>query len=114
MCDSSLELIKTRTFFMKANEEQTLILPDGEDVMCFKFILNYTEKDKGSVSFEVQDEFNATIRLSIVRDSFSKWPRPLDVGTYGGTHRLFADVVVESSPSWGEDHRVTVNFYQSK
>jgi len=114
MCDTSLELIKTRTLFMKANEEQTVVLTDDNESMYFKFILTYTDEERGSVSFSVQDDFNATCLISIVRDSYSRWPKPLEVGTYNKTHKLFADVIVESSPALGDDHRVTVNFYQSK
>lgn len=114
MCDNSLELIKTRTLFMKANEEQNVVLTDNDESMFFKFILTYTEKDKGNVSFSVQDDNHATIVLSIVRDSYSRWPNPLEIGTYNKTHKLYADVIVESPIGIGDDHRITVNFYQSR
>jgi len=112
MCDSSLEIFKTRTFMLDKDESKSLVLHDDGGDMTFSFTLRYIEDDDGIVDFDVEDEFHASFILSIRKNSISKWSEPMKIGKCNGDHDLYADVTVE--PVAGDTYRITVNFLQNR
>ncbi len=117
MSEQSLDLIKTRTVFLKEGElsGEIVLIDDAEGDMYFSILLQYVKNDKdGETNFEVIDGHHATLTIETRPFAFTKMNEPLEIGTYQNGKKLYLDIIVEPSLALGEAHRVTVNFYTNK
>lgn len=121
MKEQSYEVIKTRTFFLKEGQiSDEIVLVDnngGDGDMYFTFRLEYIkdEDKEGNTTFNVKDEHHASMIIETKPYSFTRFGKPLEIGTYQKIHKLYIGVTVEPCINCEEgQHRVTVTFYTNR
>lgn len=120
MGEQSLELIKTRTLFLKEGQTSgEIVLVDsneGDGDMYFTFRLEYIKDDsKGETKFDVIDDHHASMIIETKPYSFTQLDKPLEIGTYQKSRKLYIGVAVEPCINCEEgQHRVTVSFYTNR
>lgn len=118
MSEQMLELIKTRTIFLKEGQTSgEVVLVDGVGGnMYFTFLLKYINKEgTGRTHFGVIDDYHASMTIETKPNSFTQLDEPLEIGTYQKTRTLYIDVAVEPCMNSEERlHRVTVSFYTNQ
>lgn len=117
MSEQNLELIKTRTLFLKEGVKsgEIVLVDDIGGNMFFSFLLKYVhEGTEGKTQFQVLDDFHAMVTIETRPSAITKLKEPLEIGTYQQSKVLYLDVVVEPCTALGEDHNVTISFYINK
>lgn len=111
-----LEIIKTRTIFLKEGEPSSeIVLEDnkGEGNMYFTIILKYVESEQLKTHLTIDDAFHAIISIETTPNSLTSLLEPEKVGTYANDKDLFINFRVQ--PRNADDaHSVTITFYTNK
>lgn len=114
MSRENLELIKSRTIFLKENEfsSDIVLVGDNDGDMFFKFRLYYSDNSKGAAQFDAKDEHHAMFMIATKPNAMTALVEPLEIGTYQG-RILYIDINIEPCQVQGGPHRLTVNFLKS-
>lgn len=80
-----LELIKTRTIFLKEGQTsgEVVLVDEVGGNMYFTFLLKYINKEgTGRTHFGVIDDYHASMTIETKPNSFTQLDEPLEIGTY--------------------------------
>lgn len=110
-----LEIIKTRTIFLKENElsSDLILAGDYDGNMFFKFKLVYIEEQsEGRTKFDVTDEHHATFTIDTKPNANTALVDPMEIGTYQGK-ALYVDFNIGPLDSLSGQHTVIITFLKS-
>lgn len=110
-----LEVIKTRTFFLRAEEwSEKILLADPTGDMHFTFKLHYANKTN-ETTFNVLNPHLAEFVIDTTPNGITKPLHPIAIGTYGENDKpLFISFVVQPQIIQSGEHQVLVTFYTGK
>lgn len=111
-----LEIIKTRTIFLKAgefSEDIVLVDKDGDGDIYFTFGLKYVLSEKSDTHFDIKDAHHAVIEIETKPNAITRLETPYKLGTYGKDRELLINFIVQ--PKNADDtHNITITFYATK
>lgn len=118
MNEQDLEIIKSRSLFLKNGErssEVVLVDPDGGD-MFFTFELRYAEdKNKGKTRLRAIDAHHAEFIIDTLPEAITKPADFIEIGTYGVLNKpLYLGFVVQPQIAQSGEHNVIITFYTRK
>lgn len=110
----SLEIVKTRTLFLKENELSNEIVLTGDiEDMYFTVSLHYIANAvKGHTHIEIMDAYHANFSIETTPSSITKLVSPHKIGVYKNRN-LYFDFVVQPQEA-DKTHNVTLTFYTEK
>ena len=117
MCEQGLELISTNTLSLKLEEQSSVVVvtDDIEGNAYFTFKVEKVESGKKARTlWNAVDEFHADVIIEIQPDSVTRFPNPIDIGTYHKDRRLYMGVVVQPAAPEEDLYNVIVSFYTNK
>ena len=111
-----LEVIKTRTFFLKAEERsEKILLSDPTGDMHFTFKLHYTDNETNETTFNVLNPHLAEFGIDTTPNGITRPLHPIAIGSYGENEKpLFISFVVQPQIIQSGEHQVLVTFYTGK
>lgn len=114
MDKQNLEIVKTRTLFLKEHEDsnEIILTGDGEDMfftVCLHYILSGVQ---GHTHIEIKDTHHAKFTIETTPSSITKLTSPYRIGVYK-EKSLYFDFVVQPKEVDGT-HHVTLTFYIEK
>lgn len=117
MTVQSLELIKTRTLFLKVGEPSAnvVLVDEKRGNMSFTFQLKYVADDPDKQTrINTVDAFQADVLIETTPNALTELA-PIEIGTYGEDNKaLYIGIVVEPRFAGSEQHRTTISFYTKK
>ena len=115
MTVQNLELIETRTLFLKRGQPSSdIVLKDdiGGD-MYFSLTLEYIgDNEHGKTSLDITDGHHASLTVETRPAAITRLTEPYAIGTYRDGKTLYLDFTVK--PSTAGEHEVNVSFYTNK
>ncbi len=117
MCEQELELISTNTLLLKLEEQSSVVVlvDDIEGNAYFTFKVVKAESGNKARTWWINvDEFHADVIIEIQPDSVTRFPNPIDIGTYHKDRRLYMGVVVQPAAPEEDLYNVIVSFYTDK
>lgn len=111
-----LEVIKTRTLFLKAGtRSERILLADPAGDMYFTFLLRYTDGDKHETTFRVPTSQLAEFEIGTTPNGITRPLHPIEIGTYGKDRKpLYVGFVVQPQVIQSGEHQVLITFYTGK
>lgn len=111
-----LEVIKTRTFFLKEGERsEKILLVDPAGDMHFTFKLHYTDGKTNETTFTVANPHLAEFVIDTTPNGITRPLQPIEIGTYGEDEKpLFLGFVVQPQIIQSGEHQVLITFYTGK
>lgn len=115
MTGQNLELIETRTLFLKRGQPSSdIVLKDdiGGD-MYFSLSLEYIgDNEHGKTSLDITDGHHASLTVETRPAAITRLTEPYAIGTYRDGKTLYLDFTVK--PSTAGEHEVNISFYTNK
>ena len=115
---SDLDVIKSRTLFLRKNEPsgEVILVDPAEGDMYFTFELRYIDPDqKAQTRFTSRDAFHADVVIETRPNAITEPDEPIRFGNYGPDHKpLYLGFVVQPQIAQSGQHNVIVTFYTGK
>lgn len=117
MCEQGLELISTNTLLLKLEEQSSAVVVtdeiEGNTYFTFK-IVKVDPDARTQTRYHAVDQFHADFTIEIRPNSITRFPKPVEIGTYHRDRILFISIVVQPVASEEELYSVIVSFYTNK
>ena len=118
MKEQDLEIIKSRTLFLKEGDKSSEIIlvdPCNGD-MYFTFELKYIEDIvSAKTKLSIKDEHHAELVIDTTPNGITKPENVIELGTYGAENRpLYIGFVIQPQIANSSEHNVIITFYTRK